>query len=105
MRARRDRTGAPVKEVKIVVVHQLGGVEDALGSLRNVARGLLVDSLRRLALRVKHAEVVHVALLGGGCLALVGEDLRALRSVNIGGSVRLARAEGPCGDVWGSVSA
>lgn len=94
------RTGAPVEEVKVVIVKKLWSVESALRGLRDVARGLLLYALRSLALRVEYPKVVMIALLGRGCLGLVGEDLRALRTVNISGSVHLlARAESHCGSI------
>lgn len=97
---RIDRTGAPVKEVEVVIVKKLWSVKSALRGLRDVARGLLLHALRILALRVEHPKVVLVALLGRGCLSLVGQDLRALRTVNISGSVHLlAGAESHCGGI------
>ena len=64
--------GAPVQEVEVVVINQVGGVQDAVGLLGDGAEGLL-DARARVG-GVQRSHVVLVALCGRGGLLLEGQD-------------------------------
>ena len=64
--------GAPVEEVEVVVVNQVGGVQDAVGLLGDGAEGLLHPRARIGG--VQRGHVVLVALCGRGGLLLEGQD-------------------------------
>ncbi len=79
-----DVGGRPVEEIEVVVIHELGSVEDLLGSLGDVASGGLLLVVRDLVLRVEHAHVVDVALRRLGRVRLQGQDLgRTLGSQHV----------------------
>ena len=87
---KRNRTGAPVQEVKIVVVEKLREVQSPLSVLREVAGRLLLTNGCSLALSIEYTEVVLITLLRRRGLGLVREDLGTLRSsISISGNVRL----------------
>ena len=66
----------PVEEVEVVIVLQLGGIEDSLGKGRNVAEVLAVLLVGNLVVGVKdRAGDGGRNFLGSGGLGLEGEDL------------------------------
>jgi len=71
----QDVGGAPVEKVEIVVIHELGGVEDLLGSLGDVASSCLLLVVRDLVLAVEDAHRVDVPGGGRGGVCLEGQDL------------------------------
>ena len=73
--ARAHRVGgAPVEQVEVVVVNQVGGVQDAVGLLRHRAEGLL--GARAVVGGVERGHGVLEALGRGGRLLLEREDAR-----------------------------
>ena len=70
-RATHQVVAAPVQQVQVVVVHQVGRVEDALGRLRDVPEGLLRGPRRRV-LRVQRCQAVPEALRWGWRLQRTG---------------------------------
>jgi hypothetical protein len=83
----KDVGGGPGEEVEVVVVHQLGGVQDAGGGGGDVAGGLGGGALSLLH-GVEDLHGVLVAVLGSGGLVLVGEDAGAIGVVGRGGTYR-----------------
>ena len=74
--------GPPVEQVEVVVVDEVGGVEDAVGLLRHGAERLLGPRPRVCGVERGHG--VLVALGGRGRLLLEGEDAGRLVLAQVG---------------------
>lgn len=73
--------GRPIQQIQVVVVEQIGGIQDTLGRRWDVARA--ASCVRRLSrggqrLRVKHSQTVLVACARLGRLGLAREDAARL---------------------------
>lgn len=73
VRATHQVAAAPVQQVEVVVIHQVGRVQDALLRLRHMPEVLAAGRGRQVAV-VQACQAALMALGRRGCLVLKGED-------------------------------